>query len=77
MKLCKYLKRACESYNKAVIGLMVRLFCEKMWHGANLASYFFTVARKMLKRKLALFTRIAVKVCDDDGRTIVLHLKLN
>ncbi|MGP1587015.1 MAG: class I SAM-dependent methyltransferase [Treponemataceae bacterium] len=38
---------------------------------------FYTDARKMLKRKLKLYTRIAMKVCDDDGRTIILHLKLN
>ena len=38
---------------------------------------FYTVARKMLKRKLKLYTRIAMKVCDDGGRTIILHLKLN
>ena len=38
---------------------------------------FYTAARKMLKRKLKLYTRIAMKVCDDDGRTIILHLKLN
>ena len=38
---------------------------------------FYTAARKMLKRKLKLYTRIAMKVCDDGGRTISLHLKLN
>jgi len=38
---------------------------------------FYTTARKMLKRKLKLYTRIAMKVCDDGGRTIILHLKLN
>ncbi|AIN93031.1 class I SAM-dependent methyltransferase [Treponema putidum] len=38
---------------------------------------FYTAARKMLKRKLKLYTRIAMKVCDDGGRTIILHLKLN
>ena len=38
---------------------------------------FYTAARKMLRRKLKLYTRIAMKVCDDGGRTIILHLKLN
>ena len=38
---------------------------------------FYTTARKMLKRKLKLYTRIAMKVCDDGGRTIILQLKLN
>jgi len=38
---------------------------------------FYTTARKMLKRKLKLYTRIAMKVCDDGNRTIILHLKLN
>jgi len=38
---------------------------------------FYTVARKMLKRKLKLYTRIAMKVCDDGERTVILHLKLN
>ena len=38
---------------------------------------FYTDARKMLKRKLKLYTRIAMKVCDDGGRTVILHLKLN
>ena len=34
---------------------------------------FYTAARKMLKRKLKLYTRIAMKVHDDGGRTIILH----
>ena len=38
---------------------------------------FYTAARKILKRKLKLYTRIAMKVCDDGGRTIILHLDLN
>lgn len=38
---------------------------------------FYTAARKMLKHKLKLYTRIAMKVCDDGGRTIILHLRLN
>ena len=38
---------------------------------------FFTDARKMLGRKLGLFTRIAMKVVDSDGRAILLHLRLN
>ena len=38
---------------------------------------FYTAARKMLRRKLKLYTRIAMKVCDDGGRTMILHLKLN
>ncbi len=38
---------------------------------------FYTDARKMLKRKLKLYTRIAMMVCDRGGRTVILHLKLN
>ena len=38
---------------------------------------FYTAERKMLKRKLKLYTRIAMKVCDDGGRTVILHLQLN
>lgn len=38
---------------------------------------FYTAARKILKRKLRFYTRIAMKVCDDGGRTVILHLKLN
>ena len=38
---------------------------------------FYTAARKILKRKLKLYTRIAMKVCDDGGRAVILHLKLN
>ena len=38
---------------------------------------FFTDARKMLGKKLGLYTRIAMKVVDNGGRAILLHLKLN
>ena len=38
---------------------------------------FFTDARKILGRKLGLYTRIAMKIVDNDGRAILLHLKLN
>jgi O-methyltransferase involved in polyketide biosynthesis len=37
---------------------------------------FFTDARKMLKKKLGLYTRIAMKVVDDKKRAILLHLKI-
>lgn len=47
--------------------------------GTELIEYrtFYTDARKILKRKMKLYTRIAMKVCDDGGRTVILHLKLN
>jgi O-methyltransferase involved in polyketide biosynthesis len=38
---------------------------------------FFTDARKMPGRKLRFYTRIAMKVVDNGGRAILLHLKLN
>ena len=38
---------------------------------------FFTDARKILGRKLGLYTRIAMKIVDKGGRAILLHLKLN
>ncbi|MDR2027816.1 MAG: class I SAM-dependent methyltransferase [Prevotellaceae bacterium] len=38
---------------------------------------FFTDARKMLARKLGLYTRIAMKVVDDKKRAILVHLRVN
>ncbi|MDR2659381.1 MAG: class I SAM-dependent methyltransferase [Spirochaetaceae bacterium] len=38
---------------------------------------FFTNARKMLAKKLGLYTRIAMKVVDDKKRAVLLHLKIN
>jgi O-methyltransferase involved in polyketide biosynthesis len=38
---------------------------------------FFTDARKMLAKKLGLYTRIAMKVVDDKRRAILLHLGIN
>jgi O-methyltransferase involved in polyketide biosynthesis len=37
---------------------------------------FFADARKILKKKLGLYARIAMKVVDDKKRAILLHLKL-
>ncbi len=37
---------------------------------------FFTAARKMIGKKTGLYTRIAMKVCDDLGRAKLLYLKL-
>ncbi|MDR1507517.1 MAG: class I SAM-dependent methyltransferase [Treponema sp.] len=37
---------------------------------------FFTDARKMLKRKLKLYTRIAMKIVDDKKRAVLLHFKI-
>ena len=37
---------------------------------------FYTAARKMIGKKTGLYTRIAMKVCDDLGRAILVHLKL-
>jgi len=37
---------------------------------------FYTAARKMISRKTGLYTRIAMKVCDDLGRAKILRLKL-
>jgi O-methyltransferase involved in polyketide biosynthesis len=38
---------------------------------------FFTDARKILAKKLKLYTRIAMKIVDAKKRAILLHLKLN
>jgi O-methyltransferase involved in polyketide biosynthesis len=38
---------------------------------------FFTDARKMLAKKLGLYTRIAMKVVDDKKRAILLNLSIN
>jgi hypothetical protein len=38
---------------------------------------FFTDARKILAKKLELYTRIAMKVVDDKKRAILLHLRIN
>ena len=38
---------------------------------------FFTAARKIPERKLNLYTRIAMKIVDNDGRASLLRLKLN
>jgi O-methyltransferase involved in polyketide biosynthesis len=37
---------------------------------------FFTDARKVLKKKLGLYTRIAMKVVDDKKRAVLVHLKI-
>jgi len=46
--------------------------------GKQLISWrpFYTEARRMIGRKTGLYTRIAMKVCDDLGRAKVVHLKL-
>jgi len=38
---------------------------------------FYTDARKIIGKKTGLYTRIAMLVCDNTGRAIILHLKLN
>jgi hypothetical protein len=38
---------------------------------------FFTDAKKMLSKKLGLYTRIAMKVVDDKKKAILLHLRIN
>jgi O-methyltransferase involved in polyketide biosynthesis len=38
---------------------------------------FFTGARKMLSKKLGLYTRIAMRIVDNKKRAIILHLKIN
>jgi O-methyltransferase involved in polyketide biosynthesis len=38
---------------------------------------FFTDARKMLSKKLRLYTRIAMRVVDNKKRAIILQLKIN
>jgi O-methyltransferase involved in polyketide biosynthesis len=38
---------------------------------------FFTDARKTLKKKLGLYTRIAMKVVDDKKRAILLRIRIN
>jgi O-methyltransferase involved in polyketide biosynthesis len=38
---------------------------------------FFKDARKMLSKKLGLYTRIAMRVVDNKKRAVILHLKIN
>jgi O-methyltransferase involved in polyketide biosynthesis len=38
---------------------------------------FFTDARKILSKKLGLYTRIAMRIVDNKKRAIILHLKIN
>jgi O-methyltransferase involved in polyketide biosynthesis len=38
---------------------------------------FFTDARKILSKKLALYTRIAMKVVDDKKRAVLIHLMVS
>jgi O-methyltransferase involved in polyketide biosynthesis len=38
---------------------------------------FFADARRILAKKLGLYTRIAMKVVDDKKRAILLHLRIN
>jgi O-methyltransferase involved in polyketide biosynthesis len=38
---------------------------------------FFTDARKILSKKMGLYTRIAMRVVDDKKRAIILHLRCN
>jgi O-methyltransferase involved in polyketide biosynthesis len=38
---------------------------------------FFTGARKILSKKLGLYTRIAMRVVDDKKRAVIVHLKIN
>ncbi len=37
--------------------------------------HFYDEARRMLKRKVNLYTRIAMKVADDKNRTMLIHIK--
>jgi O-methyltransferase involved in polyketide biosynthesis len=38
---------------------------------------FFTDARKMLSKKLGLYTRIAMRIVDNKKRAVILHLGIN
>jgi O-methyltransferase involved in polyketide biosynthesis len=38
---------------------------------------FFTDARKILAKKLGLYTRIAMKIVDDKKRAVLVHLGIN
>ncbi|MGI5976769.1 MAG: class I SAM-dependent methyltransferase [Candidatus Limivicinus sp.] len=38
---------------------------------------FYDEARRMIGKKLGIYTRVAMKVADDKKRTLLLHLKLN
>jgi O-methyltransferase involved in polyketide biosynthesis len=38
---------------------------------------FFTDARKLLAKKLGLYTRIAMRIVDDKKRAVLLHLAIN
>lgn len=54
--------------------------CEEFAKKANVKLIewrpFYTAARKMISKKAGLYTRIAMKVCDDKGRAKILYLKL-
>ena len=38
---------------------------------------FYEEARKIIGKKLRIYTRIAMKVADDKKRTLLLHIKLH
>ena len=62
-EICFYINDAQEFAHK--IGM--RLLDERV---------FYTEARQLLGKKLKLYTRIAMKVCDDKKRAIFVHLQL-
>ena len=53
------------------------LFAEKVRAKLIEERPFFSDARKILGRKLKLYTRIAMKVVDKNKRTVLIHLLLN
>ncbi len=78
--------RYCEKYVKKTGNTAAMMYfyvdnCEEfaMKAGAQLIEWrpFYTAARKTISRKARLYTRIAMKVCDDLGRAKLLHLKLH
>ncbi len=76
----------CEKYVKKTGNMSAMMYfyvddCEDFAKkaGVQLIEWrpFYTAARKIIGRKAGLYTRIAMKVCDDLGRAKILYLRLN
>lgn len=50
-------------------------FAEKAGVELIKVSHFYDDARRMLKKKLGLYSRIAMKIADEKGRTKILHIR--
>ena len=52
-------------------------FAEKLKMTLVEKRLFYTDARKLLKKKIKLYTKIAMRVTDNGNRAILIHLRLN